>query len=192
MNLKGFGVLTSPHVHDRLTSFRVPKVWSEAELRCLWGPVEEQEFNVKHTLLIWPLNSRAFFLRFLISRTLPGRLGADDSVRSHPSILTELSFLSSSLAASKEAAARKAASPMPPSEFLDKLMGKVSGYDARIRPNFKGRKSHQDPVGRSRNRSADVSALSLLSSNVFKALGSSLAEKGLRSKMKCWCLVSLF
>uniref|UniRef100_A0A4W6CNC1 Glycine receptor, alpha 1 n=1 Tax=Lates calcarifer TaxID=8187 RepID=A0A4W6CNC1_LATCA len=46
--------------------------------------------------------------------------------------------LSSSLAASKEAAARKAASPMPPSEFLDKLMGKVSGYDARIRPNFKG------------------------------------------------------
>uniref|UniRef100_A0AAQ4P214 Glycine receptor, alpha 1 n=1 Tax=Gasterosteus aculeatus aculeatus TaxID=481459 RepID=A0AAQ4P214_GASAC len=47
-------------------------------------------------------------------------------------------FLSSSLAASKEAAARKAATPMPPSEFLDKLMGKVSGYDARIRPNFKG------------------------------------------------------
>ncbi|XP_047209622.1 glycine receptor subunit alphaZ1 isoform X2 [Girardinichthys multiradiatus] len=46
-----------------------------------------------------------------------------------------------SLAASKEAAARKAASPMPPSEFLDKLMGKVSGYDARIRPNFK------DPKG---------------------------------------------
>uniref|UniRef100_A0A8C5AJ44 Glycine receptor, alpha 1 n=1 Tax=Gadus morhua TaxID=8049 RepID=A0A8C5AJ44_GADMO len=42
------------------------------------------------------------------------------------------------LAASKEAAARKAATPMPPSEFLDKLMGKVSGYDARIRPNFKG------------------------------------------------------
>uniref|UniRef100_A0A4W4FXL7 Glycine receptor, alpha 1 n=1 Tax=Electrophorus electricus TaxID=8005 RepID=A0A4W4FXL7_ELEEL len=38
----------------------------------------------------------------------------------------------------EQAAARKAASPMPPSEFLDKLMGKVSGYDARIRPNFKG------------------------------------------------------
>uniref|UniRef100_A0A8C4ZLQ9 Glycine receptor, alpha 1 n=1 Tax=Gadus morhua TaxID=8049 RepID=A0A8C4ZLQ9_GADMO len=46
--------------------------------------------------------------------------------------------LSPCLAASKEAAARKAATPMPPSEFLDKLMGKVSGYDARIRPNFKG------------------------------------------------------
>ncbi|XP_017330124.1 glycine receptor subunit alphaZ1 isoform X2 [Ictalurus punctatus] len=43
-----------------------------------------------------------------------------------------------SLAASQQAAARKAASPMPPSEFLDKLVGKVSGYDARIRPNFKG------------------------------------------------------
>uniref|UniRef100_A0A8C5B165 Glycine receptor, alpha 1 n=1 Tax=Gadus morhua TaxID=8049 RepID=A0A8C5B165_GADMO len=40
-----------------------------------------------------------------------------------------------------QAAARKAATPMPPSEFLDKLMGKVSGYDARIRPNFK------DPQG---------------------------------------------
>ncbi|KAF3838850.1 hypothetical protein F7725_010618 [Dissostichus mawsoni] len=51
------------------------------------------------------------------------------------------SILFSSLAASKEAAARKAATPMPPSEFLDKLMGKVSGYDARIRPNFK------DPKG---------------------------------------------
>ena len=50
-----------------------------------------------------------------------------------------LSLLCSSLAASKEAAARKASTPMPPSEFLDKLMGKVSGYDARIRPNFKGR-----------------------------------------------------
>ncbi|XP_053486965.1 glycine receptor subunit alphaZ1 [Ictalurus furcatus] len=43
-----------------------------------------------------------------------------------------------SLASSQQAAARKAASPMPPSEFLDKLVGKVSGYDARIRPNFKG------------------------------------------------------
>ncbi|TRY66440.1 hypothetical protein DNTS_029848 [Danionella cerebrum] len=43
------------------------------------------------------------------------------------------------LAASQQAAARKAATPMPPSEFLDKLMGKVSGYDARIRPNFKVR-----------------------------------------------------
>ncbi|XP_034454875.1 glycine receptor subunit alphaZ1 [Hippoglossus hippoglossus] len=50
-----------------------------------------------------------------------------------------------SLAASKEAAARKAATPMPPSEFLDKLMGKVSGYDARIRPNFKV--YNKDPKG---------------------------------------------
>uniref|UniRef100_A0A671U2T7 Glycine receptor, alpha 3 n=1 Tax=Sparus aurata TaxID=8175 RepID=A0A671U2T7_SPAAU len=28
--------------------------------------------------------------------------------------------------------------PMSPSDFLDKLMGRTSGYDARIRPNFKG------------------------------------------------------
>ncbi|XP_008304538.1 glycine receptor subunit alphaZ1 [Stegastes partitus] len=53
--------------------------------------------------------------------------------------------LGDNLAASKEAAARKAASPMPPSEFLDKLMGKVSGYDARIRPNFKV--YNKDPKG---------------------------------------------
>lgn len=63
--------------------------------------------------------------------------------------LTHLSF--HSLAASQQAAARKAASPMPPSEFLDKLMGKVSGYDARIRPNFKGRCIHQDTAGYHRN-----------------------------------------
>ncbi|KAK2116622.1 hypothetical protein P7K49_003508 [Saguinus oedipus] len=42
------------------------------------------------------------------------------------------------LAASKEAeAARSAPKPMSPSDFLDKLMGRTSGYDARIRPNFK-------------------------------------------------------
>uniref|UniRef100_A0A3B4TM86 Glycine receptor, alpha 3 n=1 Tax=Seriola dumerili TaxID=41447 RepID=A0A3B4TM86_SERDU len=28
--------------------------------------------------------------------------------------------------------------PMSPSDFLDKLMGRTSGYDARIRPNYKG------------------------------------------------------
>uniref|UniRef100_A0A8C1ZCD0 Glycine receptor subunit alphaZ1 n=1 Tax=Cyprinus carpio TaxID=7962 RepID=A0A8C1ZCD0_CYPCA len=50
----------------------------------------------------------------------------------------DVTTLITSLAASQQAAARKAATPMPPSEFLDKLMGKVSGYDARIRPNFKG------------------------------------------------------
>uniref|UniRef100_A0A672HSK8 Glycine receptor subunit alpha-3-like n=1 Tax=Salarias fasciatus TaxID=181472 RepID=A0A672HSK8_SALFA len=41
---------------------------------------------------------------------------------------------------SKEAdmAARARQAPMSPSDFLDKLMGRTSGYDARIRPNFKG------------------------------------------------------
>ncbi|GCC21946.1 glycine receptor subunit alphaZ1 isoform X2 [Chiloscyllium punctatum] len=44
-----------------------------------------------------------------------------------------------SLAASKEVqAARAANKPPSPSDFLDKLMGRTSGYDARIRPNFKG------------------------------------------------------
>uniref|UniRef100_A0A8C5PKZ6 Glycine receptor alpha 3 n=1 Tax=Leptobrachium leishanense TaxID=445787 RepID=A0A8C5PKZ6_9ANUR len=34
--------------------------------------------------------------------------------------------------------ARSRSPPMSPSDFLDKLMGRTSGYDARIRPNFKG------------------------------------------------------
>uniref|UniRef100_A0AAX7TJY6 Glycine receptor, alpha 1 n=1 Tax=Astatotilapia calliptera TaxID=8154 RepID=A0AAX7TJY6_ASTCA len=57
---------------------------------------------------------------------------------SHALVLSSDFLVTHDSLSSKEAAARKAASPMPPSEFLDKLMGKVSGYDARIRPNFKG------------------------------------------------------
>ncbi|NXX36181.1 GLRA4 protein, partial [Nicator chloris] len=37
-----------------------------------------------------------------------------------------------------KAGSRSSAQPMSPSDFLDKLMGRTSGYDARIRPNFKG------------------------------------------------------
>uniref|UniRef100_A0A8C8SMP8 Glycine receptor alpha 4 (pseudogene) n=1 Tax=Pelusios castaneus TaxID=367368 RepID=A0A8C8SMP8_9SAUR len=37
-----------------------------------------------------------------------------------------------------KSASRGTGQPMSPSDFLDKLMGKTSGYDARIRPNFKG------------------------------------------------------
>ncbi|NXI35235.1 GLRA4 protein, partial [Galbula dea] len=37
-----------------------------------------------------------------------------------------------------KAASRSSSQPMSPSDFLDKLMGRTSGYDARIRPNFKG------------------------------------------------------
>uniref|UniRef100_A0A4W3GCW1 Glycine receptor, alpha 1 n=1 Tax=Callorhinchus milii TaxID=7868 RepID=A0A4W3GCW1_CALMI len=45
----------------------------------------------------------------------------------------------SSLAASKEVEAARATDKLTsPSDFLDKLMGRTSGYDARIRPNFKG------------------------------------------------------
>ncbi|XP_033016831.1 glycine receptor subunit alpha-3 isoform X2 [Lacerta agilis] len=44
-----------------------------------------------------------------------------------------------SLVATKETdSARSRSPPMSPSDFLDKLMGRMSGYDARIRPNFKG------------------------------------------------------
>ncbi|XP_032885086.1 glycine receptor subunit alphaZ1 isoform X1 [Amblyraja radiata] len=44
-----------------------------------------------------------------------------------------------SLAAAEEVGAtRSATNPPSPSDFLDKLMGRTSGYDARIRPNFKG------------------------------------------------------
>ncbi|KAM9486090.1 glycine receptor subunit alpha-2 isoform 1-T1 [Clarias gariepinus] len=41
-------------------------------------------------------------------------------------------------AAAKETDRRGSSLTMSPSDFLDKLMGKTSGYDARIRPNFKG------------------------------------------------------
>ncbi|NXJ31757.1 GLRA4 protein, partial [Ciconia maguari] len=37
-----------------------------------------------------------------------------------------------------KAASRSLPQPMSPSDFLDKLMGRTSRYDARIRPNFKG------------------------------------------------------
>nr|XP_033946046.1 glycine receptor subunit alpha-3 [Pseudochaenichthys georgianus] len=37
-----------------------------------------------------------------------------------------------------DSAAKTRLVPMSPSDFLDKLMGRTSGYDARIRPNFKG------------------------------------------------------
>nr|XP_028606244.1 glycine receptor subunit alpha-4 isoform X1 [Podarcis muralis] len=37
-----------------------------------------------------------------------------------------------------KSASRNLPQPMSPSDFLDKLMGRTSGYDARIRPNFKG------------------------------------------------------
>ncbi|CAK6976080.1 glycine receptor subunit alpha-3 isoform X1 [Scomber scombrus] len=37
-----------------------------------------------------------------------------------------------------DSGARARPIPMSPSDFLDKLMGRTSGYDARIRPNFKG------------------------------------------------------
>lgn len=48
-------------------------------------------------------------------------------------------FLAFSLVVTKEIdSARSRSTPMSPSDFLDKLMGRMSGYDARIRPNFKG------------------------------------------------------
>lgn len=53
--------------------------------------------------------------------------------------LKVLVFFAFSLVATKETdSARSRSMPMSPSDFLDKLMGRMSGYDARIRPNFKG------------------------------------------------------
>ncbi|XP_062281721.1 glycine receptor subunit alphaZ1 isoform X1 [Scomber scombrus] len=75
-----------------------------------------------------------------------------------------------SLAASKEAAARKAASPMPPSEFLDKLMGKVSGYDARIRPNFKDPKGSKNEATHKKGPPVNVTC------NIFINSFGSIAE----------------
>ncbi|XP_066535846.1 glycine receptor subunit alpha-3 [Hoplias malabaricus] len=50
----------------------------------------------------------------------------------------EIAALLSLVAAKEPESARGRAVPMSPSDFLDKLMGRTSGYDARIRPNFKG------------------------------------------------------
>ncbi|XP_048884832.1 glycine receptor subunit alphaZ1 isoform X1 [Brienomyrus brachyistius] len=75
-----------------------------------------------------------------------------------------------SLAASKEAAARKAVTPMPPSEFLDKLMGKVSGYDARIRPNFKDPQGSKSEASRKKGPPVNVTC------NIFINSFGSIAE----------------
>uniref|UniRef100_A0A3P8NEE0 Glycine receptor, alpha 4a n=1 Tax=Astatotilapia calliptera TaxID=8154 RepID=A0A3P8NEE0_ASTCA len=42
------------------------------------------------------------------------------------------------LSSCKEEIKHPSRQELSPSDFLDKLMGKTSGYDARIRPNFKG------------------------------------------------------
>uniref|UniRef100_A0A665UNM3 Glycine receptor, alpha 3 n=1 Tax=Echeneis naucrates TaxID=173247 RepID=A0A665UNM3_ECHNA len=57
-----------------------------------------------------------------------------------PPSLCDLLCLCDSMGQCKEvdSPARARQAPMSPSDFLDKLMGRTSGYDARIRPNFKG------------------------------------------------------
>ncbi|XP_027532498.1 glycine receptor subunit alpha-3 isoform X3 [Neopelma chrysocephalum] len=52
--------------------------------------------------------------------------------------LWEAALLLSLVATKETDSARSRSMPMSPSDFLDKLMGRMSGYDARIRPNFKG------------------------------------------------------
>ncbi|XP_039556218.1 glycine receptor subunit alpha-3 isoform X3 [Passer montanus] len=52
--------------------------------------------------------------------------------------LWEAAILLSLVATKETDSARSRSMPMSPSDFLDKLMGRMSGYDARIRPNFKG------------------------------------------------------
>uniref|UniRef100_A0A671U1G3 Glycine receptor, alpha 3 n=1 Tax=Sparus aurata TaxID=8175 RepID=A0A671U1G3_SPAAU len=56
------------------------------------------------------------------------------SVFPHFSSLFDINFLCKEV----DNVARTRQVPMSPSDFLDKLMGRTSGYDARIRPNFKG------------------------------------------------------
>ncbi|XP_030643806.1 glycine receptor subunit alpha-3 [Chanos chanos] len=53
-------------------------------------------------------------------------------------IAWEIAVLLSLVASKEPDNPRGRAVPMSPSDFLDKLMGRTSGYDARIRPNFKG------------------------------------------------------
>ncbi|XP_051561507.1 glycine receptor subunit alpha-3-like isoform X2 [Myxocyprinus asiaticus] len=53
-------------------------------------------------------------------------------------IAWEIGLLLSLVASKEPENPRGRTVPMSPSDFLDKLMGRTSGYDARIRPNFKG------------------------------------------------------
>ncbi|TRY85367.1 hypothetical protein DNTS_031305 [Danionella cerebrum] len=53
-------------------------------------------------------------------------------------VACEIGILLSLVASKEPENPRRRAAPMSPSDFLDKLMGRTSGYDARIRPNFKG------------------------------------------------------
>lgn len=65
------------------------------------------------------LSLSGFFLHsFLFAFSISGRLGScKEEIKS---------------------SSRPGPKPMSPSDFLDKLMGRTSGYDARTRPNFKG------------------------------------------------------
>ncbi|XP_067259586.1 glycine receptor subunit alpha-3 isoform X1 [Chanodichthys erythropterus] len=53
-------------------------------------------------------------------------------------IAWEIGILLSLVASKEQETPRGRAASMSPSVFLDNLMGRNSGYDARIRPNFKG------------------------------------------------------
>lgn len=92
-----------------------------------WGPVLEQ-MRRRHSLFPWQL-------------TIPTgcqNAPADPWCRQ----AADLAPLPCRLVSGWEeikAASRSSPQPMSPSDFLDKLMGRTSGYDARIRPNFKGK-----------------------------------------------------
>ncbi|NP_694497.1 glycine receptor subunit alpha-3 precursor [Danio rerio] len=60
------------------------------------------------------------------------------SVAARGFIAWEIGILLSLVASKEPESPRRRAAPMSPPDFLDKLMGRTSGYDARIRPNFKG------------------------------------------------------
>ncbi|XP_063577183.1 glycine receptor subunit alpha-4 [Pongo abelii] len=69
-------------------------------------------------------------LSFLLLWTLPGQV-----------------LLRVALAKEEVKSGTKGSQPMSPSDFLDKLMGQTSGYDARIRPNFKGKEAGGPGLG---------------------------------------------
>lgn len=76
-----------------------------------------------HTLLLyWFSNPLSLYFFFFLPSSVPLSLG---NVR-----------LSSCKEEIKPPS--RAGPQLSPSDFLDKLMGRTSGYDARIRPNFKG------------------------------------------------------
>lgn len=101
--------------------------WSEQKLLIIQPCLMPQMENLN----IWCQMTLVLPLTFVALVTVVA-----DLLKSAPIFIFLFLFLS--LVASKKPENSQGEKASSPSDFLDKLMGRTSGYDARIRPNFKG------------------------------------------------------